>query len=67
MVKGKLLCDVCDKPHDTLGTYPDCGEASVCMRCFGKADLLAYREDRWPNTDDLKRVREQMQARHDRR
>jgi hypothetical protein len=63
MRKGKLLCDVCDRGYDGLGYYRDCENMSVCLRCMAKADRIAYRDgNRWPNADDLRLVRQQLQA-----
>jgi hypothetical protein len=47
-----------------LGVYPDCENMSVCLRCFAKADRIAYRDgNRWPNANDLRLVRQQLQTR----
>jgi hypothetical protein len=55
--RGTLLCDVCDKPHKTLGRYTRSGQWAVCGRCFAKADAIAARKDHWPTDDDFARLR----------
>jgi hypothetical protein len=46
----KLRCDVCGKRYETLGGYGDSAPLGwwICLKCFGKADAIAEREDRWP-------------------
>jgi hypothetical protein len=64
MKAGKLTCDVCGKPHATLGSYGDRDSESqmwwMCLKCFGKADDLAAKQDRWPDARDFKAVKEAM-------
>ena len=52
----KLACDACGKPQKTLCTYDDF-RWFVCMRCFEKADAMAAKEDRWPNHQDIVRLK----------
>jgi hypothetical protein len=56
MADGKLLCDCCGKKFETLGSYGD-RNWWVCDRCFDQADLLAARDDRWPDKRDFSLVR----------
>jgi hypothetical protein len=47
---GKLICDICGKRYDSLGKYESW---LICLRCYNNADVMAYREDRWPNETDF--------------
>jgi hypothetical protein len=53
----KLACDVCGKFYESLGSYDDIGDWWVCWRCFEKADVMAAREDRWPEAKDFTQLK----------
>jgi hypothetical protein len=50
---NKLICDICGKAHETLGSYGD-DNWWICLKCFEEADALAAEEDRWPDERDFK-------------
>jgi hypothetical protein len=52
-----LTCDVCNRVYEILGNYSGCDAWCVCDECFNKADYAAYLEDRWPNGDDLLKLK----------
>lgn len=53
-----LRCDVCGKPQPSLGGYgPGCEGWWVCLKCFGKADAIAEKQDRWPNASDFQALK----------
>lgn len=54
----KLTCDVCGHLYQTLGVYGDTEDWFVCLECFSKADAMAAKEDRWPDSKDFARLRE---------
>jgi hypothetical protein len=62
MSQKKLTCDICGKLYETLGSYGNHTDDEwwMCLKCFGKADELAAKEDRWPDARDFKTVKEEM-------
>ena len=58
--KGRMLCDVCNKPCKTLGDYTGSRKWAVCLKCFSKADRMSYRQGRWPDDSDFAKLQEQQ-------
>jgi hypothetical protein len=60
--RTKLYCDICGKGKSTLGSYGYGGEDArqwwICLPCFGRADKLARRADRWPDERDYIKLKE---------
>jgi recombinational DNA repair protein (RecF pathway) len=59
---NKLICDVCGKSHESLGSYTG-SEWFVCLRCFAKIDAMAAKENRWPNHQDFIQLKQAMRQR----